>query len=62
MSAGAELSSINTGLETLTKRISDIAESLSGTQRDDVASALFEVERSLATAQRRLGQVMEQLR
>ena len=62
MSAGAELSSINTGLETLTKRISDIAESLSGTQRDDVASALFEVERSLETAQRRLGQVMEQLR
>ena len=35
MSAGPELSSINTALEALTERITGLAESLSGTERDD---------------------------
>ena len=38
-----------------------IADSLAGTERDDQASALFEVERSLLTAGRRLSEVVEQL-
>jgi hypothetical protein len=61
MAAGPELSSISTALEALTERISSLAESLSGTDRDDMASALFEVERSLETAQRRLDQVVSAL-
>ena len=61
MSAGPELSSINTALAGLTERIGGMAESLAGTQRDDVAGALFEVERSLQTAQRRLSEVVDAL-
>lgn len=61
MSAGPELSSINTALEALTQRITGLAESLSGTERDDQAAALFEVERSLQTAKRRLDQVVTAL-
>jgi hypothetical protein len=61
MSAGPELSSINSALEVLTDRISGLAESLSGTERDDQAGALFEVERSLQTARRRLEKVVSAL-
>jgi hypothetical protein len=61
MPAGPELSSINTALEALTVRISGMAESLSGTERDDLASSLYEVERSLQAAQRRLSQVVDAL-
>jgi len=58
MSSGAELSSIHTALEGLTQRISGFADSLAGTDRDDIASALYEVERSLSTAQRRLEKIV----
>lgn len=61
MSAGPELSSISTALNTLTDRITGMAESMSGTERDDLAMALFEVERSLVAAQRRLDSVVGQL-
>jgi hypothetical protein len=61
MSAGPELSSINTALEALTRRISGLADSMAGTERDDLASALFEVERSLQAAQRRLGKLVDSL-
>ena len=61
MSAGPELSSISTALNTLTDRITGMAESMSGTERDDLAMALFEVERSLVAAQRRLDLVVGQL-
>ena len=61
MSAGPELSSINTALETLTERISGIAESMAGTERESVAAELYEVERSLQAAQRRLGQLVSSL-
>lgn len=61
MSAGPELSSISTALNTLTDRITGMAESMSGTDRDDLATALFEVERSLVAAQRRLDSVVGQL-
>lgn len=61
MSAGPELSSINTALEALTERIAGMAESLAGSHQDDVVTALYEVERSLRTAQRRLAQVVDSL-
>jgi hypothetical protein len=61
MSAGPELSSINTALEALTERISAIASSLGGAERDDLAAGLYEVERSLQTAQRRLGKLVSSL-
>jgi hypothetical protein len=61
MSSGAELSSIHTALEGLTARISGYADSLAGTDRDDLAAALYEVERSLSTAQRRLSKVVDAL-
>jgi hypothetical protein len=61
MSAGPELSSISSALESLTKRIATTAEQLSGTERDDVASALFEVERALVGAHRRLDKVVSGL-
>jgi hypothetical protein len=61
MSSGAELSSIHTALEGLTSRISGLADGLAGTDRDDLAAALYEVERSLNAAQRRLGKVVDAL-
>ena len=61
MSAGAELSSIHTDLDSLARRISGLAESMSGTERDDVSAALYEVERSLAGARRRLGKIVDEL-
>ena len=60
-SAGPQLSSVATGLAEMTSRVSDIAESLSGTERDDLAMALYEVERSLTAAGRRLDQVVDRL-
>ena len=62
MSAGAQLSSVSTALSEMTKRVTDIADSLSGTDRDDVASVLYEVERSLANATRRLEKAVDALR
>lgn len=61
MSAGAELSSISTALDGLTKRIAENAEAFSGTERDDLAGALFEVERGLQAAQRRLEKIVRAL-
>jgi hypothetical protein len=61
MSAGPELSSIASALDGLTKRVAETAESLSGTERDDVAAALFEVERAMQGAHRRLEKVVSGL-
>jgi hypothetical protein len=61
MALGPELSSMSTSLAELAGRIGGLAESLSGTERDDLAHSLFEVERSLLTAQRRLTKVVDRL-
>lgn len=53
-SVDAELSSFTTELEELAGRVAAIAEPLSGTDDDALASDLFEVERSLREAIRRL--------
>ena len=62
MASGAELSSVASALDELTKRVTAIAEGLADTDRDDLATTLYEVERSLATAASRLGRVVDVLR
>ncbi len=60
-SAGPQLSSVATALAELTARLSDLAEAMARTTADDVANGLFEVERSLRTARRRLDKVVDDL-
>ena len=55
----AELSSLATALEELATRVTTIADQLSGSERDDMAVELFEVERALGGARRRLARVLE---
>jgi len=55
----AELSSLATALDDLTARVTAIADGLSGSARDDVAVELYEVERALDGARRRLARVLE---
>lgn len=50
----AELWSISTALEELSKRVTAIAEDFAGSKRDDLATELYRVERALATASRTL--------
>ena len=59
MSARAELSSVSTGVEDLLKRVTEIADGLSGVERDVVGPDLYEVERSLRGAQRRLRRIVD---
>lgn len=54
---GAQLSSMATALDDLASRLTALAEASSGTDDDWVAKELFEVERSLAEARRRLAKV-----
>ncbi|HET7489193.1 MAG TPA: hypothetical protein VFJ85_14780 [Acidimicrobiales bacterium] len=54
MSSAAELSSLATALDELAKRITAIAEAEAGARRDDLVTELYQVERSLAAAQRGL--------
>ena len=51
---GPELSSLTSALGDLTGRVTAMAERASGAEDDRVAQALFEVERSLNEALRRL--------
>ena len=59
MTAHAELSSVSTRLEELVKRVTDIADGLAGDERDQLAPDLYEVERSLRAAERRLRRVID---
>ena len=61
MSVGPQLSSVATALDELTQRITDMAESLSGSERDDIATTLFEVERALRSAGRSLDRLVDDL-
>lgn len=54
----AELASLTTMLEDLTGRVTKLAEDYQGTPREDVAFDLFEVERLLRGASRRLSKVV----
>ena len=62
MSTGPELSSLATALGELTDRVGGLAESLAAGARDDLATSLYEVERSMRTAVRRLQSMVDELR
>ena len=62
MPAAPQLSAVATALGELTTRVADLAESLSAESRDDLATALYEVERSMSAAARRLESMVDELR
>ena len=59
MTSAAELSSILTGLEDITKRVTAIADSYAAQRREDLAGDLYAVERQLVNAARRLGRATD---
>lgn len=59
MSAHAELSSASTVLDELVARISAITDSLAGAEREALSADLYEVERNLGNAARRLTRLVE---
>lgn len=58
----AELSALATSLDDLTARITSAADRYQGTPRGDLADGLYEVERSLRTAARKLDRVLRTMR
>ena len=58
----AELSSIATALEELCRRVTAIAERSAGTDLDWLATDMYEGERALREARRRVGRSAERLR
>ena len=60
--SAAELSSIETAVGELGNRVAQAADELMGTPHEDVGVELYEVERSLRMARRRLAQATEALR
>jgi len=59
MTTSAELSSLSTGLHELVGRITEIADRLGNDERDAVGADLFEVERTLRAAERRLNRLLD---
>ncbi|MFZ6002334.1 MAG: hypothetical protein ACOYXM_00225 [Actinomycetota bacterium] len=57
----AQLSSLSTALEDLSERITALANDYQGSPREDVAADLFEVERLLVSAHRRLRTLVSKL-
>lgn len=57
MPTEAELRAIATSVENLTARVQSMAESLEGEHQEGLKDDLFEIERLLAAAARRLGKV-----
>src|SRR5256885_7391665 len=53
----AELSSLATAVDELNKRVSKLAEEATGDKRDHIAAELYEIERALTGAQRRLSKL-----
>jgi Mg2+ and Co2+ transporter CorA len=58
----AQLSSIATALAELTDRVTSIADRYQGSPREDVAAALYEIERNLQTATRKLDHLLRDTR
>jgi hypothetical protein len=58
----AELSALATALDDLTARLTATADRFHGTPRTDLADGLYEVERSLVTASRKLDRVLRTMR
>ena len=59
MTAFAELSSVATALEELLRRVSGIADEISASRQETLSTELYEVERTLSTAHRRLTRLIE---
>ena len=59
MTSAAELSSILTALEEITKRVTSIGDSYASQRREDLAGDLYAVERQLVNAARRLGKAAD---
>ena len=62
MATSAELSSLVTAIEELESRVTAAADELSGGPSDDTAVDLYDVERALRSARRRLSRVVTELR
>jgi hypothetical protein len=61
MSLDAELGSLSSTLDGLVGRVADLARSTEGHSTEDVSMALYDVERSLSAASRRLGRILRDL-
>lgn len=59
MTARAELSSVATRLHELVGQVGSIADALAGDDRDALGPELFEVERALRSAERRLNRALD---
>ena len=55
----AQLSSLSTALDDLSKRVTELADQFQGSPREDLAADLYEVERHLTAAGRRLKGVLD---
>lgn len=58
-SPAAELSSLATALDELTRRVTAIADRYAVDRRDDLATELYHVERALVGASRSLAKVVD---
>ena len=58
-SSAAELSSLATALDELTRRVTAIADGYASASRDDLATELYQVERALTGARRGLAKVVD---
>lgn len=58
---GAELSSLSSVIRDLVERVSEVARRYEGTDREDVSFELYEVERGLRGATRRLDRLTRSL-
>ena len=58
----AELAAVATALDDLTARVTAAADRFQGTPRGDLADGLYEVERSLLSAGRKLDRVLRTMR
>jgi hypothetical protein len=57
----AELSTLSTALDDITRRVTAVADKNAGTPREGLAIDLYEVERSLRAARRRLTKALREL-
>ncbi|HEY9555135.1 MAG TPA: hypothetical protein VIR58_00285 [Acidimicrobiales bacterium] len=57
----AQLSALSTALDDLTTRITGLADGYQGSPREDVAADLFDVERNLRAASRRLSALLTRI-
>ncbi len=60
-SDAADLSSVRTGLEDIAERIVRHADSYANGPDEDLAARLYEVERNLLGASRRLGSILKDM-